>query len=223
MISLASGPLLRIGAEGHQRALGAGTGDGGELVAGDAVAGHEHGAEPLIAHLPQHEAAGGVHAAPVEHLDAGVLQLGDERGEILLAGADAFVDHLGDAEIVHRLLGLVGEALAVRRLVVDDGDLLVLQIVGDVLAGDAALLIVAAAGAEHVPQLAFGDRRVGGRRRDHQHAVVDVDLRRRHGDAGIEVADDEVDALAEEIVGDRNALARDRRRRRRRTARSAGR
>ncbi len=90
----------------------------------------------------------------------------------------------------------------------DDGDLLVLHVVGDVLAGDAALLVVAAAGAEHVPQLALGDARVGRRRRDHQHAVLDVDLGRRHGDAGIEVADDEMHAFAEEIVGDRDALAR---------------
>ncbi len=147
-----------------------------------------------------------MHAAPIHHLDAGVLELGDERGEILLAGADAFVDHLGDAEIVHRLLRLVGETLAVRRLVVDDGDLLILQMLGDVLAGDGALLIVATAGAEHVPQLALGYQRVGGRRRDHQDAVVDVDLGCRQGDAGIEVADDEVDAIAKEIVGDRDAL-----------------
>ena len=69
-----------------------------------------------------------------------------------------------------------------------------------------ALLVVAAAGAERVPQAALGDLRVGGRRRDHQHAVVGVDFRGGNGHAGVEVADDELDAVADELVGDRDAL-----------------
>ncbi len=58
---------------------------------------------------------------------------------------------------VHGLLGLVGEALAVRGLVMDDRDLLVLEVVGEALAGDGALLVVATAGAEGVPEAALGE------------------------------------------------------------------
>ena len=81
-----------------------------------------------------------------------------------------------------------------------------LKLVDDVVAGDRALLVVAAAGAEHVPQAALGDLRVGGGRRDHQDAVLLIDFRGRDGDARVEVADDELDAVADELVGDRDAL-----------------
>ena len=39
-----------------------------------------------------------------------------------------------------------------------------------------------------------------------QDAVLLVDLGGRHGDAGVEVADHELDAVADELVGDRHAL-----------------
>ena len=88
------------------------------------------------------------------------------------------------------------------------GDLLALEVFHDVVAGDRALLVVAAAGAEDVPHVALGDLRVGGGRRDLQDAVLLIDVGGRHGDAGIEVADDELHAVAGELVGDRDALLR---------------
>jgi len=42
---------------------------------------------------------------------------------------------------------------------VEDGDVLAFEILGDVLAGDATLLVVTAADAERVPQALLGDRR----------------------------------------------------------------
>ena len=44
--------------------------------------------------------------------------------------------------------------------------------------------------------------------RDLEDAVLRIDFGGRHGDAGVEVADDELDAVAGELVGDRNALLR---------------
>ena len=69
-----------------------------------------------------------------------------------------------------------------------------------------ALLVVAAAGAENVPQFSLGDLRVGGGGRDHQHAVVGIDFGGRDRHAGVEVADYQLDAVADELVRDRNAL-----------------
>ena len=43
-------------------------------------------------------------------------------------------------------------------------------------------------------------------RRDEQDAVVGVDFGGGDGHAGVEVADDEFDAVADEFVGDRDAL-----------------
>ena len=97
---------------------------------------------------------------------------------------------------------------AVGGLVVDEGDLLALEMREDVVAGDFALLIVAAAGAEDVPHAALGDGRIGRGRRDLEDAVFLIDFGRRDGDAGIVMADDEFDAVAGKFVGDRDALFR---------------
>src|SRR5262249_61211111 len=50
--------------------------------------------------------------------------------------------------------------------------------------------------------------RIGGRGRDHQHPVLLVHLGGRNCDAGVEVADDEFHAVADELVGDRDAFFR---------------
>ena len=100
----------------------------------------------------------------------------------------------------------VGKAFAVSRLVVDDRDLLALELVAGELGPDHALLVVTAAGAECVPKLAVGDLGIGRRGRDEQDAVLRIDVGSRDRHAGIEVADDELDAVADEFVGDRHAL-----------------
>ncbi len=88
----------------------------------------------------------------------------------------------------------------------NDGDLGVLEVVGQVLAGDAALLVVTAAGAESVPQAAFGENRVGCGRRDFENTVFGVNFRGRNGNAGVEVTDNEFHAVSNEFVGNRNTL-----------------
>ena len=88
----------------------------------------------------------------------------------------------------------------------DDGDLLARHLRHDEIGRHFALLIVAPAGAEHVPQLALGECGVGGGRRDLQDAVLVVDLGRGDRDAGIIIADHEFDPVADEFVGDGHAL-----------------
>ena len=178
----------------------------GELVVGDAVAGDHDRLHALVAHLADDEAAFGVQAAPHQIVGAGFLDLGDDRRIVLLAGVDAFVEHFLDAELVHVVERGVGEALAVGRLVVDDRDLLALEMVARVFGPQHALLVVAAAGAERVPQPAVGDLRDWSPRGDEQDAVLRVDVGGRDRHAGVEVADDELDAVADELVGDRHAL-----------------
>ena len=198
--------VARLGSEGHQRALDPGAADLGELRIGDAVAGDHHCAHPLVAHLAQDQAALGVQAAPHQIVGARLLDLGDDRRIVFFSGVDAFVEDLVDAELVHVVARRVREALAVGRLVVDDGDLFALQFVSRELGPDEALLVVAPAGPEGVPEAAIGHFRVGRRRRDEQDAVFRIDVGGGNGHARIEMADDELDAVADELVGDRNAL-----------------
>src|SRR5262249_54869238 len=65
-----------------------------------------------------------------------------------------------------------------------------------------------AAGTEDVPHAAFGDLRIGGGGRDLEDAVLLQHLGGRNRHAGIEMADDELDAVADELVGDRHAFLR---------------
>ena len=124
---------------------------------------------------------------------------------------------IAGGQLVHRLLhaalvelplDLVGEALAERRLVVDDRDPLRVLVVDDVARGEHALDVVAAAGAEDVPQALLGELRAVGRGRDLEHARLAVDLRGRDRAAGAVVAVDEHDALGGELVGDGHRLLR---------------
>src|SRR5689334_14971250 len=90
----------------------------------------------------------------------------------------------------------------------DEGDLLALEMLEDVAAGDLTLLVIAAAGAENVPHTALGDLRIGRRRRDLEDAILLIDFRTGDGHARIVVADNEFDSVGSKIVGDRNALFR---------------
>ena len=88
-------------------------------------------------------------AAEVDDLGTGGADLGDQRVEVLLAASQALVENLFHAELVQLRPGGVRQALAVGVLVMDHRDLLGLEHVDDIVAGDHALLVVAAAHAEH--------------------------------------------------------------------------
>ena len=150
----------------------AGAGDRPELVGGDRVAGDHLAGHALAAHLAQDQAGLGVIAADIDHVDLVGLHLRDQRIEVLVALRVGLVHLLLHAGLVQRLLHLVGETFAVGRLVLKDGDVLALVVLGDVVAGHRALLVVAAADAERVPHVAFGEGRIGRGRRDLQHVAV---------------------------------------------------
>ena len=118
-------------------------------------------------------------AADIDQIDLFEFQARDDGVKILVALVVGLEHFFGEAHLVERLLGFVREALAVGGLVVENRDVLALVILRDVLGGDQALLVVAAADPRHIPELAFGEQRIGGRRRDLQHVAVGIGLRRR--------------------------------------------
>ena len=61
--------VARIGTEGEQRAFAVRTGDRGELLVGQRVAGHQHGLQALIAHLAQDQAGFLMIAADIDQID----------------------------------------------------------------------------------------------------------------------------------------------------------
>ena len=142
----------------------------------------------------------------VDQLDAGLLELGDQGGEVLVAGGDRLVEDFLHAARVQLLLELVGQALAVCRLVVKDRDLARDLVVDDVVRGVNALHIVTAAGPEHILEALLGQLRVGRGGRDLQDALLVVDGRSRDRRARAEVAGDELDAVMDELVGYRHRL-----------------
>ena len=100
-------------------------------------------------------------AADKDQIDIVALQPRHDRVKVLVALVVGLEHLFGEAGLVERLLGFVGETLAVGGLVVEDGDVLALVVLDDVVGGNQALLVVAAADTRHVPQLALGEQRVG--------------------------------------------------------------
>src|SRR5690606_6744429 len=96
----------------------------------------------------------------------------------------------------------------IGALVVDHGNLLVLEVLQDIIGHDFSLLVVATAGTEHVFQAACGQVRAGGGRSDHQNAVFRENIGNGGGNAGRDRADDKLDAVADDLVGGGNALLR---------------
>ncbi len=167
---------------------------------------HQHRLEALVAHLAHDEAGFLVIAAHVNQIDIVALQARDDSIKILVALVVALEHLLGDAGLVQRLPGLVGEAFSIGRLVVQDRDILALVVLGNVLAGDKTLLVVAAADAQHIGELAFGEQRIGRARRDLQHIAVGIGLRCRDRRRRTIVTGDERNARAGEFLGNRARL-----------------
>lgn len=157
-------------------------------------------------------AAGGVFAAVVDGLGAGLLDLGDDGVEVAVVGVD--VVRAGDlaAELGEGRLEGGCETGAVGLLVVDEVDLLDLRVVVEVLRREGALDLVRGGGTEEglegallvagLPVLALGQfgARVGGG--DLGEAGVVEGLLHRLGDAGVQGADDAEDGVVvDELLG----------------------
>src|SRR5882762_4299146 len=138
-------------------------------------------------------------AADIDEIDVVALQARNDGVKILVALVVGLEHLLGKAGLVERLLGFVGEAFAVGGLVVEDGDVLAFVGFRNVFGGDQALLIVAAADARHVPELALGEQRVGGGRRDLQDVALGIGFRRRDRRRRTIVARDKRDFRAGEL------------------------
>ena len=147
-------------------------------------------------------------AAEIDELRAGVLQLGDDRAIILLARIDALEQDLGHAGGVQLVLHHGGQAFAVSRLVVQDGDLLALVFLGDPGRDELALRVVARVKAHDRRMALFGQHRIRRRGAHHQDVVVGVDVGRRDRRARAGVAVDELDLLADDEIGDGDRLLR---------------
>ena len=125
----------------------------------------------------------------------------------LRAGFVGLAELLLLAGLVHRLLGRVGKRLAIGAAVVGEGDALAGEALRQEGAGDAALVVVAAAEAEGAgPGTLVGEFRVRRGGRDLHDAGLRIDLRRRHRSEGAEMSGHEDDLLADHLVGDGGRL-----------------
>lgn len=95
---------------------------------GEAFAAEHQGLHASIVELARQETAFSMVAAEIDHFSTGRLQLGDERGKILVARCDRIIMDFGDAALVDGRLERIGKTLAISALVVDHGNLLVLHV-----------------------------------------------------------------------------------------------
>src|SRR5262249_61526625 len=164
------------------------------------------GAQPLVTRAPARQSSLLMVAADIDEVDLVALHAGDDRREVLVALVVGLEHLFGNASLVEGLLGFVSKAFAVRGLVVQDRDVLALVVLGDVLAGDSTLLVVAAANAGDIPELALGEQRVGGSRRNLQHVTFGIGFRRRDRRRGAIVSGHERNFRAGEFFGDGTRL-----------------
>src|SRR5262249_33847973 len=113
------------------------------------------------------------------------------------------------ARRVERLLDFIRKAFAVSGLVVDDGDILVSEVGGQIFAGDAALLIIAAAHAIDVRSGAVvGEGGISGGRRDRHHVGLSIAFGSWDRRAGAVMASDQRHIVAGHLVRDGYRLFR---------------
>src|ERR1700684_2197597 len=145
-------------------------------------------------------------AADKDQVDIVALQARYDGVKILVALVVGFEHLFGNAGLVERLLGLVGETLAVGGLVVEDGDVLALVVLDNVFGRNQPLLVVSAADPRHVPQVAFGEQRVGRGRCDLQDVAVGIRFRRRDRRRRTIMTRDERDLRTADLFGPRARL-----------------
>ncbi|MNZ60173.1 hypothetical protein D3C78_782350 [compost metagenome] len=144
-------------------------------------------------------------AAVVDEVDIGLLESGQDRGVVALADIEAFEHRNLDAFLAQDVADRGGDAFAVLLLVVQDRDAGRFQ-ARDVARRRRALGVVQANGAEDHPVAACRQFRAGGGGGNHDDTFVFVDVRRRLGRAGAQVADHELDAVVDHFVGHRHRL-----------------
>ena len=194
--------------QGDQQAFGGRAGDGGDFLVTHAFRAHELGLQAFLGGLTQQQAQLRVVAAVVDEVDVGLLELGDQRGEVLVAGVDAFEHGNLGAFAFQGLLDRGGDAFAVLLLVVNDGNGLRLDVVGDEVTGGRALQAVQADGTEYQLVATSGDVRAGGSRGNHHDAFVFVNVGRRLSGAGAEVANNIFHFVVDDLVGYGHGLFR---------------
>ena len=139
-------------------------------------------------------------ATEIDDIDAGCLELADERRIVLLARRISLVHRLADAETRKLLAGLVGQAFAVGRLVVKDGDILASEMVRQEGAGHGTLLVVAPAGAKDIVEALLRQQRVSRGRRNLQHTFLVIGLGGGDRGRGAKMPGHEDHALVDHLV-----------------------
>src|SRR5690606_39543074 len=96
----------------------------------------------------------------------------------------------------------------IRGLIVNDSNLGILEVVGNILPRNDALLIISTAGTEGVPQSAISIYRISGTGRDFKNSIFCINFGSRNGDTGVKMPNDNLHTIGGKFVSDRNALFR---------------
>ena len=166
------------------------------------VASDELGLIVLVSRVGQHERSLSAIATKVKNIDARCLHLGDQRRVVNSPRDIRFVHGLLDSPLVQLLSGLVRKPFPVDRVVVQYCDVSIAPLIGKVVAGNDALLVIAAANPEYVGAAVVSQLGIGRARGDHQDSGLFIDL--RGGDRGVRavVAGNEHDAVVDQLVCD---------------------
>jgi hypothetical protein len=116
-------------------------------------------------------------AANERHCDVSRLKLIELGSIVGLSGGISPVDRFRQAVAVQLLLHLLGDTPSKGRVVVEDRDLPVRPMVGQVIADHDTVGVVTVEDAENIGPAQLGQHRVARRRRNHQNSRRLVDFR----------------------------------------------
>ena len=180
--------------------LGSAAGELRPLGGAHAVAGDVLGLDAQFLHLLDHRPALRVHSAIHDDVRALGLDLGENRLEVrcLVVGVLACND--GRAGSLGRLFRFVGEPRTVRRLVINDRNLLGAESLDRGLSDHAALLNIVGHHAKRRLEALQCELRIRRRRRNLRYAGVAVELGRRNRGPRVQVTDNPCNLVVDHLL-----------------------
>ncbi len=159
---------------------------------------------PCAAHRAQDARRIRAIAADVEHADLGIAQPPRQPVVVVRARRVDGVDRFADALRPQPQAGLLREAAAIGAAVVDDRDLPARPAAREEVAGEPALVVIAASQPEDVAPTLLGQAQMGRARRDHQDVRGLVDCRSEQRGVRAHVADHDADVGRDELARGRH-------------------
>lgn len=196
----------RIGKESINKKGKGVKGNRRKIVGKDEVKRNEMGFKKMIGNMENKKERLRVNKEKVKGSDERRFNIGNERGEIIVEMIKEIIESLINEVIVERIFSLVGKEMKIGSIVVKNGKIEVIVIIGNVIEWENEMIVVEEEGEECVKKLEIGKGRVGSERWNNKKEVLGIDIRGRNDEKGIEMENKKIEEIEKEIVWKRDEM-----------------